>query len=307
MSTTGRRRYRIFWPLALISVGIGLLAAQAGWVSGSALWRLGSLWPVFVILGGVSLILSGYLAPRVAAIALVVCFALGVSSALAFAAFGPDLGGHVATVSASQARGSVAAASLVIDGPAMSVDIRAADTGSSLYTAKVTGDSATAPRVTFDAATATVTVDVSIHGWWSFGFAHGTTVDIAVNRDVSWNVQVNAASVDGTIDMQSSAAKVEVDSAAGDLSMALGVPSGTVPVRLNGASITADITVPQGLPVTVTASGFAAAVAVDGHHTSSVGQSSWTDPGYASATNRYAVEADGASADVTITHDGGVG
>ena len=301
MSTRSRRRYRVFWPLTLVFVGIGLLIAQTGWLEPPALWRLGATWPLLLVIAGISLILRRYIAPAATALVVTATFVILGSGAVVYAVAGPDLGSG-ATVSGSAPRGTLSAASLEVNASAVTLDVRVGDTGGNLYEAHVTGGTGARPDISFDQSTAKVTVTTDRWDWWPFTASRPMNVSVTLSGGVQWAVTVNGAAVDGLLDMQSGASSVQVNAAAGNVRIKLASPQGSVPIELNGAAVNADITVPSGVALRVTTSGVAASITVDGAHSSGIGQKTWSDAGFSDAADRYDVTANGASAQVSVTH-----
>ncbi len=305
MNASVARRYRIFWPLVMVCVGAGLLLAATGWLSTEALGRLAATWPVFLILGGVSLVLRRYLSPAHAAVALAAAFVTLCSGATAYALAGPTIGGATKTVVASAPRGVADAASLTVNASAATLDVMVADTGGNLFVARVTGNAAANPIVHVDAATNAVIIDTDTHDWWAFRPTQTAHVSVTLSQDVGWSITVNAASADGTMRLHGAARSVTVNAAADNTRLMLGSPVGSVPIQLNGAALTASISIATGVPAQVTASGVAASITVDGRSWSGIGQQAWSDPGFAGASDRYDISANGASAQIRVTHDAG--
>ena len=301
MSASSRRRYRVFWPLTFVFVGVGLILAQTGWLGPPALWRLGATWPLFFVILGTSLVLRRYIAPAAAALVVTATFIIFGGAAVAYAVAGPDLGTGT-TVSGSAPGGSISAASLEVNASSVTLDVKVGDTGGNLYEAHVTGGSGAKPSISFDRSAAKVTITTDRWDWWPFASSRPMNVSVTLSSGVRWAVTVNGAAVEGTLDLQDGASNVQVNAAAGSLVMTLASPQGSVPIELNGAAVNADITVPPGVPVRVTSSGVAASVTVDGHNSSGIGQKAWTDAGFAGAADRYDITANGASAQVSVTH-----
>lgn len=301
MSASSRRRYRVFWPLTFIFVGVGLILAQTGWLGPPALWRLGATWPLFLVILGISLVLRRYIAPAATALAVTATFLIFGSAAVVYAVAGPDLGTGT-TVSGSAPGGGISAASLEVNASSVTLDVKVGDTGGSLYEAHVTGGSGTQPSISFDRSAAKVTINTDRWDWWPFASARPMNVSVTLSSGVRWAVTVNGAAVDGTLALQDGASSVQVNAAAGNVVMTLDSPQGSVPIELNGAAMNADVTVATGVPVRVTSSGVTASVTVDGQNSSGIGQKTWTDAGFAGAADRYDITANGASAQVSITH-----
>jgi hypothetical protein len=77
----------LFFPLALIAVGVLWLMVNFGYIPASNLWALTRLWPLFLIGGGLSLILRNY-SPYAGAL----ISALMIVAAVAAVIFAPQLG-----------------------------------------------------------------------------------------------------------------------------------------------------------------------------------------------------------------------
>lgn len=81
------RRHNLFFPMALIAVGLLWLLINLGYIPSANLWALTHIWPLFLIGAGLSLILRNTWAP-----AGIVISALMVAGAVAVVLFAPQLG-----------------------------------------------------------------------------------------------------------------------------------------------------------------------------------------------------------------------
>src|SRR4030088_1444952 len=91
-----RARAGLFWPVALILVGVVALLLNLGIITGDQLARLVDIWPLALILLGLVLVFRSWL-PRLALPLTLVVAVLAIVGAAAYAAlpavYGPGAGG----------------------------------------------------------------------------------------------------------------------------------------------------------------------------------------------------------------------
>jgi hypothetical protein len=80
----------------------------------------------------------------------------------------------------------------------------------------------------------------------------------------------------------------------------LGSPSGTVPLTINGGSLTVHLHRPSGIAASVRVSGGALSLNADGRQMHAIGNLTYESAGYASATDGYQVEINGGACNVTL-------
>jgi len=88
---------------------------------------------------------------------------------------------------------------------------------------------------------------------------------------------------------------------ASTIDLALGAPSGVVPVKIEGGALTVRMTRPAGAAIQVQASGAGVQLQVDGSHSDGVGTRNWKSAGFDAAADRYDVSIAGAALSVDVS------
>ncbi|MFI5909080.1 hypothetical protein [Dactylosporangium sp. NPDC051541] len=222
----------------------------------------------------------------------VILVALVVVAAIA-AVVWPQMHGGGAGDTAHTVTGAVGGrdhATLDLVTGAASVNMQAADLGDTLY--RVDTPQTAAVHDTGDRVEVQVTDG-------------NAEVTIQLNRDVTWAVRFTGGAQSNTADLRAlnHLASIEYVGGVSAIELSLPVPSGTVPVRIDGGASAVRITAPSGTPVRVQAAGGAGRVTVDGADHNGVGAgSAFPSNGWEAAQNRYDAVAAGGVSTFTVEH-----
>ncbi|TMD14709.1 MAG: hypothetical protein E6I27_03320 [Chloroflexi bacterium] len=260
------RNPSIFWGGALVIVGVLFLLANLG-VLNNINWDV--VWPVLLIALGVWLIVA-----RV----------------------GP--GGASADVDSAEPRDGLEKAKLEVAVGAGRLEVRSAALDEQLYRVHI--DHAGAPpEIRLDRGTGTVRISQRVD--WFMG-ARRLHIDARLADAIPWEVSCSTGAIRGDFDLSSAALTgFTCRTGASQVSMALGAPKGTVPVRVEGGALTVHVTRPVGAAIQVQASGGAVQLRTDGARQDGLGTRSWRSEGYDAAPDRYDVTVSGGALNVDIT------
>lgn len=262
----GARRPSYFWGGALVVVGALLLLGNLGLLN-NLNWDY--VWPVLLIAFGAWLIVARALPG------------------------GAPIYGRAAAVDRSDAREGLAKAKLQIAGGSERLDVRGAALGDLLYRARI-DHSGPPPEVQLDRSTGTVRI--SQGGNWMIGGWGHVRLDVQLNDAVSWEVDLDSASVRGTVDLSTvPLAKFECDSASSRIDLSVSQPAGEVPIRVDGGSVDVRLRRPTGAAVRVHAAGGSIRLTADGVRQNGFGSVAWQSAGFDSSTDRYDVRLSGGS------------
>ncbi len=120
-----------------------------------------------------------------------------------------------------------------------------------------------------------------------------SSVLIELSSHVAWHIRLGGGSSEASLDLRAGGlASLDFASGISSIEASLPKPHGTVTVRLAGGASTWTLHLPKGVPAQLTVGGGAGSATVDGtvHNGISGGQVFSTD-GYASAGDRYDLEA----------------
>src|SRR5712692_2227519 len=154
------RRYggdrRVVFPLLLILIGVLFLLGNFGFFDRIALWRLGDLWPLLLVLIGGLLIVNRLLAPQLARLASLGLIAILVVVGAVYLLAYPVSGGGSQDFKASV--GTLQKAELVLEFGATTVDVHTESVGDDLFRAHFEySPGEPTPTATVDRETGTVT------------------------------------------------------------------------------------------------------------------------------------------------------
>jgi hypothetical protein len=178
------------------------------------------------------------------------------------------------------------AATLVVASGTPRLSVTTADLGSTLARATVTAGAPVRPVLTLnDGARLTLAT--------ASGDARTYTVQVTLSTAVTWTLDLGGGTQ--VTDVNLRGARIgDVTFAAGSdvIDLALPRPSGTSVIRLAGGASRFALTLPPGVPAQVTAAGGAALLALDSiTRTGVAGGTVVTPPGWASARNRFDIDA----------------
>ncbi|MGH9018524.1 MAG: hypothetical protein ACRDY1_12310, partial [Acidimicrobiales bacterium] len=175
------------------------------------------------------------------------------------------------------------------------VDVSARPLDGALYRVSTPEGSGIRPLATRTGAT----VRVAVTGTGTEATAVAA-VAVVVATGVRWSIVLDGGATSESVDM-SQGSLISLTFAAGvsDASVRLPPPSGTQGLHLDGGASRLVVTAPAGAPAEVRALGGASVVELDGvsHHGVS-GGSTFADPGWATAHDRYVLELAAGASDV---------
>jgi hypothetical protein len=182
--------------------------------------------------------------------------------------------------------GGQSAATLVVASGTPDLSVTTANLGSTLARATVTSGAPVRPVLTQDDGTRLTLATAS-------GHARNYTVQVTLSTAVTWTLDFDAGTRATDVNMRG-AAVGDVTFAAGSdvIDLILPHPTGTSVIRLAGGASRFSLSLPPGVPAQVRAVGGAAELALDsGTRTGVAGGTVVTDPGWASARNRFDIDA----------------
>jgi hypothetical protein len=180
---------------------------------------------------------------------------------------------------------------------AESVTIRGVDLGSLLYRVDTPPQGKVTPTVTDDGTR----VQLKLAGTAIAGQA---TVEVQLNTKVLWQLRLAGGGLHQTVDFRTGRlAGIEIAAGAGEVNLTVPKPEGTLPIKLSGGAGLLAIHAPAGSPAQVRlgAVGGAGTVTIDGTTQQSLSPGSvLTPPGWATAKDRYDIEATAGVATLTF-------
>jgi hypothetical protein len=176
-------------------------------------------------------------------------------------------------------------AHLTLGSAAAAVDLRLADLPGLLYRIRTPGDSGLTPRVTGRPGF----VDLRLTPTGEDG---ADRVHILLNRDVVWQIRMNAGAGEQRLDLTGGRfSGIVLGGGAGLVRLRLPRPPGTTRIRLTGAVGALEVTVPSRVPVQVRLGGGATAVRVPWPSRAPYRAGTvLTAPGWATAAGRYVID-----------------
>jgi hypothetical protein len=287
-----------FWPAVLILIGVVALLANTGQVSADRLYSLFTLWPLILVVIGLELIVRRTLRGVVGDVAAVLVILLAIVGAAAYVAASPSASSTPFETSADV--GSVESASVEIDAGAAQVTV-SGDTnlGSTLY--KVHLDySGPKPEVSFDRESGKLVISQPSSSFLNFQNRR-FVLDLLLNPSVRWTISQNTGAATSTYRLQNlHVAGLSLDTGASRDDITLGPPSGTVQVQVNGGALTVFVHRPAGAEASITVSGGAVSLNVDGRGLHGIGDLSYQSPGFEGASDAYKIEINGGACTVTL-------
>ena len=292
-------RYRsYFWPGALILVGLIALLVNTGWISADRLVQLFDLWPVILIVIGLELIVRRSMRGAAGDVAAVLIVLLAVAGAAVYVVAAPNPSTSHSLDTSSPMSG-VEHAALEIDAGSANITVSGSTAlEGDLYRAHVEY-SGSKPAVSFDQPTGLVRISQA--GGNPFFQNRRLVVDVKLNQQVSWSITENSGATTSTMNLAGvQVGSINVNTGASRSEIALGEPSGLVPVKINGGSLTVRLHRPQGTGASVAISGGAVNLTADGKQMHAFGNLTFQSRDFATEGNGYRVEINGGACRVTI-------
>jgi len=129
------------------------------------------------------------------------------------------------------------------------------------------------------------------------------TLDVTLARGVRWTIDLDGGATTETVDMEGGRlSALDFGGGVSRASVELPAPVGTETVTLTGGASQLLVVAPPGPPAQVSAVGGASDGVVDGaRHTGVAGGSVFTDPGWSTSRNRYAIALTAGVSDFRMT------
>jgi hypothetical protein len=196
------------------------------------------------------------------------------------------------------AAGSVERASVEIDAGAATVRVSgSSELGGDLYRAHIEY-SGQKPQVDFNRANGSLRIS---QGSPSFLRSRQFALTLQLSPGVPWSMTANTGATTETINLAGiHLSSLTLNTGASHDEITLGSPSGTVPLTINGGSLTVHLHRPSGIAASVRVSGGALSLNADGRQMHAIGNLTYESAGYASATDGYQVEINGGACNVTL-------
>jgi hypothetical protein len=135
------------------------------------------------------------------------------------------------------------------------------------------------------------------------GGSSGYAVRVVLNSAVTWTINLAGGSQQTNVDLRGGKVGGIAETAGCDiLDVSLPSPAGTVPFLLAGGASQFLLSLPSGVPAQVAAGGGAGYLSLDGQNLTGVaGGTVLTNPGWATATSRFAINATAGVSRLTVT------
>lgn len=299
-----RRRYRsFFWPVVLIAIGLIALLAELNLISSDRLYRLADLWPLILIVIGLELIARRTLHGGAVDVATILIVLIAAGGAILYVSLGPAIPGGTHSFDASGQIGSSKTAALKVDVGNVNLTVDGdGSLGSDLYRAHIEY-SGIKPTVDFDAASGVLHIEQ--RGGFTFFGNPRFVLDLQINPAVTWSFNINSGAANGTFKLsQVRVTGIELNTGASHEDIALGAPTGKVPITVNGGALTIIIHRPNGVEASAQVSGGAVNLTADGDRERGIGSKSWQSDGYDSAQDAYRIKVNGGACTVTVDTSG---
>src|ERR1700736_119092 len=296
----GRRYRSLFWPAALILVGVFALLINSGLVPPERLGRVLDLWPLILVVIGLELIVRRALQGAAAELAAVLIVLVAICGAAAYVALGPAIPTGTQTLDASAKTGGLNHATVHVDVGAANITMAGSSSiGDDLFRAHI-DYSGRKPDVSLDQSTG----DVHISQGDASGFffqVRRFVLSLQLNTSVQWKVEVNTGAATDTFNLTSvHVAGMDLNTGASHEDITLGTPSGTVPITVNGGALTVNAHRPNGVAASAAVSGGAVNLNFDGHQSHAIGNLTAQSSDYDGASDRYQIQVNGGASNVTV-------
>ena len=291
-------RYRgLFFPVALIAIGIVVLLANTGVLSTQALERLGDLWPLLLVIFGLQLILNHTLPRQQATLVGLAATVVIVVGAVAYAVLAPATSFGTQRIGSQEQLGGLSTASLDLNYGAASIDVNAGGIGDLLYQAHIDypgGENP--PTISLDRETGALQIheSSSFSPFHLFG-AQRRQVQLTLTDKVPWSIQIGGGAANMRLELRNAQlAKLDISGGANQLDAQFPSPKGTVSISVSGGANNITIVAPAKSQWRVAVSGGVSAVTINGSSSGNLGGDfQQQSPGYGSATDRFAIEISG--------------
>lgn len=291
------RRYRsYFWPAVLILIGVFALLVNSGVISTDRLSLLFDLWPLILIVVGLELLARRAAPGQAGDVAAVLIVLLAAGGAVAYVALAPNPSTS-GKLESHAAIGNLDHAALEIDAGAATITVTGTSSLSSdLYHATI-DYSGPKPSVDLDRSNGNLTISQGNTGFGVFQ-TRRFILDLQINSTIPWTIASNGGASTETFKLASLPLKsMDLNTGASREDIALGTPSGVVPIRINGGALTVNLHRPPGTGASVNVSGGAVSLTFDGHQSHGIGE---VGEATGSSTDTYRVDVSGGASTVTM-------
>jgi hypothetical protein len=295
-------RYRGFLlPAVLIVVGLLFLLDNLGLLSGDALLRLASLWPLLLVIAGIQVILNHTADRRTATTAGIAVTVVALIGAVAYAALGPTQLVGSQHAHASESLNGLTSGTLSLEFGGM-IHVTESSLGDTMFRADAdypNGESA--PEVSLDRSNGTVRIQESHGPFVPFFGAGRSQITITLNDRVPWALDFMGGSADVRLDIgELHLTRLNLSGGARDLDAALPAPSGTVPIEISGGARDISLHGPK-TAWRIQVSGGARAIRIGGSSFGGSEDLSQQSSDYDQAVNRYAIQVLGGARDTSFS------
>lgn len=295
----GDRRFAL--PLILILIGLLFLVGNFGLFDRLALWRLGDLWPLLLVLIGGLIIINRVLAPQPAQLASLALVALLIIVSAAYVLAYPVTAGG--SIDLRGSLGSLAKAQLNLDFGADTVNVSAPSLGDDLYQAHFEySPGEPVPTANLDREKGVLSIEQNAH-FNPFGVAgpHHDRLAIKVNGRIPWTVRISGGASQLTVDLgQGHLAGLRIEGGASKMDVTLPAAQGSVRVEISGGAGRMNLRAASGSVARITVTGGVGTLDVNGSRQTGIGRVEWETPGFSSASDRYDIEITGGASNVTL-------
>lgn len=262
------KKARCVWGLLLILIGVLWILTATGSVRLDLIGSVKTLWPVFVIAGGITLLLNKE--ARVAkAVVWVLAAALICSYGLYLGNYG-DLIPEDTDVNVYELKDGMESAKLELNAGAADLRIGAADS----VLARVNTDIKGLSSSYRDGRESLIRY---YQKWRPFDFGSGSDFYADLNGTVRWSLEFNTGSTDGIIDFSGFPLETcEISTGACDLRIVAGSMQDEASIKCNAGAVTMSISIPQGSGIRIESN--AAVNEVQGNGISVVKKAGTTNP-----------------------------
>jgi cell wall-active antibiotic response 4TMS protein YvqF len=293
---------RSFWSIALIAVGVLFLLANLGYLNNWDSGRLVQLWPLLLILVGVEILITRSSLPRQTASILGALVAIAaIVGAVIFVGLGPSTSAGTVGADASAEIGSLQQSSLELSVGGATVTIHNDAPAGQLYRAHFQVNNGERTSANVNRSSGVLRIELQNRAF-VFGPSGGRSVDLSLSDQIPWSISINGGATQQTLDFSKlKLSRISVNGGAEQITMTLPVPTGSVPIEINGGAANVTIHRPAGAEASLTMTGGVNDFTADGQHQSSLaGEMHWQSSGYTGASNRYDIRVSGGANHVTV-------
>jgi len=289
------RDYRsYFWPAILILIGVVALLVNAGVISTDRLGLLFDMWPLLLIVIGLELIVRRGVKGPAANVAAVLIVLLAVGGALAYVGLAPNPG-VTGKLDAKAPVGTLDHASVEVNVGAATISVVGAQLEGDLYRAHIEY-SGPKPDVSLERSNGSLQISQG-DGAFALHSRH-FNLQLQINSSVPWKIAANSGASTDSLKLETvHITSIDINTGASREDITLGLPTGMVPVTINGGALNVHLRRPPGAAASVMVSGGAVTLDFDGHQNRGVGT---VQEATGSGSEMYRIEVSGGACTVTM-------